>query len=300
MQIVTGAFGYIGKYITRRLLKAGVTVRTITTHLGKPNPFGPEVQAYPYNFHNPDALVKSIEGATVVYNTYWIRFEHQGHTFDQAVQNTRVLFECAKKAGVKKIVHISVTNADLNSKLPYYRGKALQEEALIDCDIPYAMIRPTLVFGKEDILVNNIAWLLRKFPVFAVFGSGEYRLQPVYVGDLADIAVESASDPDNSTIDAIGPEIYTFEQFVRTIASALKARTRLLHVPPALGIALGMMIGYGLGDVILTMDELHGLMDEKLTSSQAPNGSTGFSTWLEDHGDTLGTKYSSEIERHFY
>lgn len=181
MNVVTGAFGYIGRYIARRLLESGEAVRTITTHSDKPNPFGPAVEAFPYNFDQPDELVASLRGATALYNTYWIRFEHGGMTFQQAVRNTHTLFECARQAGVKRIIHISVTKASLESRLPYYRGKALQEQALMDSGVSYAIVRPTLVFGREDILVNNIAWLIRRFPLFPIFGCGQYKLQPVYV-----------------------------------------------------------------------------------------------------------------------
>lgn len=299
MNIVTGAFGYIGKYITRHLLEQGEAVRTITTHPDKPNPFGEAVQAFHLNFDQPNALIESLRDASTLYNTYWIRFPYSGATFEQAVQNTATLFKCAKEAGVRKIVHISVTQASVESDLPYYRGKARQEQALIDSGVPYSIVRPTLVFGKEDILVNNIGWLIRKFPVFPIFGSGNYKVQPVFVEDLARIAVISAREPGNVILDAIGPETFSFEDLVKLIAAKIKPGVRLVHISPSLGILLGRLIGFGLGDVILTRDELKGLMDELLTSSQIPNGTTRFSDWLETNGDQLGRKYSSEIKRHF-
>src|SRR6185295_13331928 len=225
--------------------------------------------------------------------------EHGGATFDQAVANTATLFQCARSAGVTKIVHISVTQASEESPLPYYRGKARQEKALIASGVPYAIVRPTLVFGVEDILVNNIAWLLRKFPVFPVFGSGQYRLQPVYVGDLAAIAVARARDSGSGIVDAVGPETYTFRDFVALMAAGIGSGARVVPVPPALGIALGKMIGIAVRDVILTTDELRGLMDSLLTSDQAPNGSTLFSAWLESNKDRIGTAYTSELGRHF-
>lgn len=296
--VVTGAFGYIGRYITRHLLQIGEPVKTITSHPDKPNPFGQALKAFPYNFDRPDELTASLSGASTLYNTYWVRFEYGGLTFRQAVQNTVTLFDCAKKAGVGMIVHISVTNASVDSALPYYAGKGLQEKALTECGLPYNIVRPTLVFGKEDILVNNITWLIRKFPVFPIFGSGSYRLQPVFVEDLAAIAVESAQSK-STTIDAIGPETFTFKAFVRLIADKIKPQVKLLHLPPAVGIAAGQLIGLGVRDVILTRDELTGLMDELLTSHQSPNGATRFSDWLESHKDELGASYSSELGRHF-
>lgn len=299
MNIVTGAFGFIGKYIARHLLEQGEAVRTITTHPQKPNPFGEAVQAFPLNFDRPDTLVENLRGASALYNTYWIRFPYGGATFAQAVQNTATLFECAREAGVRKIVHISVTQASATSDLPYYRGKARQEQALIDSGVSYSIVRPTLVFGREDILVNNIGWLIRKFPVFPIFGSGQYKVQPVFVEDLARIAVAAAREAGNVALDAIGPETMTFEELVRLIAARVKPGVRQVHVSPSLGILLGRLIGFGLGDIVLTRDELKGLMDELLTSRQVPNGTTRFSDWLDTDGDQLGRKYSSEIRRHF-
>jgi len=299
MQVVTGAFGYIGRYIARRLLLQGEHVRTITTNPDKPNPFGEEVQAYPLDFSDPQAITDALRGATTLYNTYWIRFEYGGQTFDQTVENTATLFDCALKAGVQRVVHISVTRASLDSPLAYYRGKAQQEQRLKRSGMAFSIVRPTLVFGDEDILVNNIAWLLRKFPFFPVFGDGKYRLQPVFVRDLAQIAIESAAGPPGLTVDARGPETYTFQEMVRQMANLLHPGVRLVHLPPGLGIALGRLVGYAMRDVLLTKAELDGLMTEMLTSDGPPTGETRFSDWLKTHHERLGTAYTSELGRHF-
>lgn len=299
LNVVTGSFGYIGKYITCKLLEQGEEVRTITTHPDKPNPFGNAVKAFSYNFDNPEELTNSLRGAETLYNTYWIRFEYDNQTYRQTIKNTITLFNCAKEAGIKRIVHISVTNASVNSDLPYYAGKAEQENALINSGVPYTIVRPTLVFGDEDILVNNIAWLIRKFPLFPIFGDGTYRVQPVFVKDLASIAVESSRGEKSVILDAIGPETFTFQEFVQLIASAIKPAAALIHIPPAIGILFGKLIGLILRDNILTRNELKGLMDEMLTSKQQPNGTTAFSDWLESHKEKIGSVYSSEIERHF-
>lgn len=298
--VVTGAFGYIGRYIAAELLAHGQTVRTITTHPQKSNPFGPRVQAFPFHFDDPDLLTERLAGADRLFNTYYVRFEHAGATFDEAVANTRTLFACAKRAGVSKVIHIGVTNASLDDSLPYYRGKAQQDQALRDLGVDYAILRPTLVFGAEDILVNNIAWLLRRSPIFPVFGGGQYRIQPVFVGDLAKEAVRMADLGGRQEADIIGPESFTFERFVKVIAAKIAPRTRFFHLPARLGWALGVPIGWLLGDVLLTWNELKGLMEEKLTSPAAPRGRTAFSRWLEENKDQLGTKYTSELARHFF
>lgn len=299
MDVVTGAFGYIGKYIARRLLDSGREVRTITTHTNKPNPFGQRVQAFLYNFDDPARLTESLSGCDTLYNTYWIRFPHDGQTFESALANTQTLFNCAKAAGVRRVVHISVTNCRVDSHLPYYSGKARQEEMLAASGNPHSIVRPTLVFGAEDILVNNMAWLMRKFPVFPLFGDGRYRVQPVFVEDLARIAVQQASSTKNTTIDAIGPEDYSFEEMVRAMSTAMGCRTRFVHMPPSLGLLGGRVVSLFLRDVLLTRGELQGLMEEYLTSSQQPNGETRFSDWLRQNAGTVGTRYTSEVQRHF-
>lgn len=299
MDVVTGAFGYIGRYVAKRLLEIGREVRTITTHSDKPNPFGEPVQAFPYSFDDRERLIETLSGAETLFNTYWIRFERDGQTFDSALRNTRTLFECARAAGVKRIVHISVTNASIDSRLPYYRGKAGQERILVEAAVPHSIVRPTLVFGTEDILVNNMAWLIRKFPLFPIFGSGSFRVQPVFVEDLATVVVEQASATSNVTLDAIGPETLSFEAAVQLMARVMGSKTRMVHVAPSLGLLAGRLIGLALRDDILTKDELAGLMQELLISQQPPNCPTRFSDWLGENKQTIGRRYTSEMGRHF-
>jgi len=300
IDVVTGAFGYIGRYITAQLIASGRRVKTITTHIDKPNPFGTQVIAQPYNFNDPVQLTETLYGADTLYNTYWIRFEHSGLTFDQAVENTRILFECAARAGVKKILHVSVTQASADSELPYYAGKGQQEQILERSGVSYAIVRPTLVFGKEDVLVNNIAWLIRKFPFFPIMGDGQYRLQPIFVDDLAKIAIQVAMGQDPGPRDVIGPETYTFDELVRLIAATIGRKVRFVNVSPSVGISLGKVLNLFLDDVLLTRNELRGLMQELLTSRQEINGTTRLSEWLAENRQTVGLSYTSELARHFY
>lgn len=300
MNVVTGSFGYIGKYITRELLDQGYVVNTITTHPQKPNPFGEKVKASSYNFDNPAKLTASLEGCETLFNTYWVRFNYQQWSFEQALDNTKILFNCARNAGVKKIVQISVTNPSEDDDLPYYQGKAQQEKMLRELGLHYAIVRPTLVFGKEDILVNNITWTIRNFPVVPIFGSGGYQVQPIFAEDLARIAVDLSRVPGSQTIDAVGPEVFTYESFLRLIAQELNRKIAFVYTPPAVGIFLGNLIGLFVRDVVLTKDELRGLMDNKLTSTQNPNGTTQFSEWFKSNKKLIGTKYRSELERHFF
>ena len=297
--VVTGAFGYTGRYIARRLLAAGRRVVTLTGHPHRPSPFGEAVRALPFSFQDPAALTESLRGAATLYNTYWVRFPYRGVTYQQAVEHSRVLIAAAREAGVRRIVHISITNASEASPFPYFRGKGQVERAVVESGVPYAILRPRVVFGREDILINNIAWLVRRFPVFAVPGSGAYRLQPVYVEDVAELAVEAGAREDDVVLDAVGPETYTFDELVRLIGRTVGRRVRLLHLPPWLALALSRLVGLLVRDVVLTREEMDGLMAELLVSSGLPTGRTLLSQWLQQHADTVGTRYASELARHY-
>ena len=299
LSVVTGAFGYTGKYITQRLLSMGKPVKTLTGHPNRPNPFGEQIGVAPLSFDDPVALVDNLQGAEVLYNTYWIRFTRGQVTFDKAIENTRTLIKAAEDAGVRRIVHVSITNASANSPLPYFRGKGLLEEAITSSRLSYAIVRPTVIFGNEDILINNIAWFLRRFPLFPIFGSGSYRVQPIFVEDVAEIAVSAAHQSDNVTIDATGPETFTFEGLIRLIATKVGSSARLIHVRPWLALFLSRLTGYVVRDVVLTRDEIEGLMANLLISEGPPMGQTRLSDWLEQNMGLIGVSYASELSRHY-
>jgi uncharacterized protein YbjT (DUF2867 family) len=295
--VVTGAFGYSGKYITRRLLALGHTVRSLTNSIQRPNPFGDQVQALPFNFDHPNRLVESLHGAAVLYNTYWVRFDYADFSHARAIRNSLQLFEAARQAGVKRVVHISITNPSQDSPLTYFSGKAELELALSETGLSHAILRPAVLFGKEDILINNIAWTLRHLPVFGVFGDGTYRLQPIYVDDLAALAVEQGQKQEDRVIDAIGPETFTYRQLVSTIGRLIGRPRPVISLLPSLGYAAGWLIGQLVGDVLITRDEVAGLMQDLLYTSSPPAGATRLTTWVQEHAETLGRYYASELKR---
>ncbi len=297
LHVVTGAFGYSGKYIARRLLDAGHRVRTLTNSPKRTNPFGGQVEIRPLDFERPQALVESLRGADVLYNTYWVRFNYPGFSHSVAVENTLTLFDAAKRAGVRRVVHVSITNPSLDSPLEYFRGKAQLERALIDSGLSHAILRPAVLFGYEDILVNNIAWSLRRFPVVPIFGDGRYRLCPIYVDDLAKLAVEQGSPSENRIIDAIGPETFTYRELVATVGRLIGKRRLLVRVPVSLGYLGCTMLGKLLGDVILTRAELKGLMGDLLYVDSPPAGQTRLTDWVRENADTIGVCYSNELAR---
>jgi NADH dehydrogenase len=297
LHVVTGAFGYSGRYISERLLRAGHRVRTLTNSSDREHSFEDRVEVHSFNFDHRERLASSLEGAQVLYNTYWVRFNHADFRYSQAVDNTRALFAAARRAEVSRVVHVSITNPSEDSPLEYFRGKALLERELRESGLSYAILRPAVLFGGEDILINNIAWVLRHLPIFGVFGAGHYRLQPVHVHDFADLAVAQGIERADRIIDAIGPETYSYRELVRELARIIGVRRPIVSVPPQLGYLIGWLLGKLLGDVLITRDEVEGLMQGLLATESEPAGQTKLSVWAREHADTLGRRYATELGR---
>lgn len=297
VHVVTGAFGYSGQYIARRLLERGHAVRTLTNSPERENPFGGRVEAAPYHFEEPERLVESLRGAAVLYNTYWVRFNAAQFDHAAAVENTLKLFAAARQAGVGRVVHVSITNPSEDSPLEYFRGKARLERALAESGLSYAILRPTVLFGEEDILINNIAWVLRTLPVFGVFGDGQYRVQPIFVDDLARLAVEQGQATEDALINAIGPETFTFRDLVRQIGLGIGKPRPIVSVPPRLGYWVGAAMGWIVNDVVVTREEIEGLMAGLLCVDSPPTGQTRLTDWVKQHADSLGRRYASELAR---
>jgi len=298
LHAVTGAFGFTGRYIAQRLINAGKRVRALIGR-NRPNPFGDRIEVARLQFDDFQALVDSLKGVDVLYNTYWVRFNYGETTFERAVQNSQMLIRAAEEAGVRRLVHISITNPSEDSPLPYFRGKALVERAIRNSSLSYGIIRPTVLFGEGDILLNNIAYFLRRFPIFIVPGKGDYRLQPVYVDDVAALAVEAGERMDNFALDAVGPEVFTFAELVRLIRDAVGSKAKIVHAPPSLTMLCIGVLNYFVNDIVLTREELEGLMANLLVSDQPPTCPTRFSEWLRENAEQMGLHYASELKRHF-
>ena len=296
---ITGAFSYTGKYATQLLLDRGYHLRTLTGHPDRPNPFGTALDVLPYNFDCPEQLAQSLLGSSTLINTYWVRFPHGDATFEKAVRNTQTLIDAAKNAGVRRIVHVSIANPSADSPLGYYRGKAELEKVVIDSGLSYTILRPTVIFGREDILINNIAWFIRRFPLFGIPGEGTYRVRPIYVEDMAQLMVDAVGDQPNAVIDAVGLETYTFEELVRLIARSVKRSVRLIHMPAPLAYLSTLITGWFVGDVILTWQEYRGLMANLLAPQGPSTGQMRLSEWLAANNNQVGVRYASEIARHY-
>lgn len=296
LDVVTGAFSYSGAAIARELGQAGHRVRTLTGH---PERATGDIEVRPLDFTNPGELEASLAGAHTLYNTYWVRFSRGANSHARAVANSRVLFDAAKRAGVQRIVHVSITHADARSPYPYFKGKAEVEESLKGTGVPYAILRPAVLFGGDGVLINNIAWLLRHLPVFAIGGSGDYRLRPVHVDDLARLCARQGASSENVTMDAVGPESLTFRDMVTAIRAATGSHAVMVRVPGWLLPPVSAVLGTILRDVLLTAEEYQA-MAAGLADSDAPaTGEIGLTDWVTRHGDVLGRRYASELDRHF-
>jgi NADH dehydrogenase len=302
LNVVTGAFGYTGRYIAAELIARGGRVRTLTNSLDRDNPFGDAIEVRPLHFEDPASLVESLRGAYAFHNTYWVRYDHKKGSADfgyaKAVENSRILFDCARIAGVRRIVHVSVANARAESDWGYFRGKALLEEELQTSGLSYAIVRPTVIYGRpENVLINNIAWLLRHLPVFGVFGRGEARLTPVHVEDLARICVDAADRDSDETVDAVGPDTFTYREMVEDMAGAMGLRRVILPIPDFVALGVAKVLGLFLRDIVITRHEISGLRDESMYTGTEPLGTTKFSDWLRSESDTLGRRYVNDLDR---
>lgn len=299
LHCITGAFGYSGRHLAAKLLALDERVCTLTGHPDRANPFEGQVEAMPFDFDEPGALAASLSGVNVLYNTYWVRFDYGDTTYRRAVENTKALIAAAVDAGVERFVHVSITNPHKDSPLPYFKGKAQIEEALERSGLSYAILRPTVLFGGRDVLINNIAWLLRRLPVFGVTGGGSARVQPINVDDLADLAIEQGRSRENVIVDAVGPETFTYLDLVTRIAHAVGSHARIMKMPRWLVLAAAKVLGWFLHDVVLTAEEVDGLNADLLVSDDPPTGTTKFGDWLDAHAHELGREYASELARHY-
>jgi len=300
LDVVTGAFSYSGAAIARLLLQQGRRVRTLTGHPNRAHPdLGQPIEAFPLAFDDPTALAASLTGVTTLYNTYWVRFARGRLDHEQAVANSRTLFHAARRAGVQRVVHVSITHPTIDSPYPYFRCKAFVERSLAEVGVPYAILRPAILFGGDGVLLNNIAWLLRRLPVFAVGGNGSYRIRAIHLDDLAGLAIAAGRNRDDMILDAVGPERPTFLELVAQIREAVGSRARIVKLPGPLLPVLSGALGLALRDVLLTRDEYHAMAEGLADTEGPPTGSTRLSTWLTEHGDRLGIEYANELRRHF-
>ncbi|MGH2383263.1 MAG: NAD(P)H-binding protein [Candidatus Limnocylindria bacterium] len=296
---VTGATSFTGRFIAERLVASGRRVIDLTRDPRAPHPLGELVSSAALDFDHPDRLTRTLEGVDALYNTFWIRFERGPITYRWAVERSQILLAAARRARVRRIVHISVINAAPDAPTAYFRAKAAVEDALASSSVTHAIVRPTVSFGPGDILVNNLAWTLRRLPLFGIPGDGLYPIQPVHIDDIADLAVQVGSMTEGIVVDAAGPDTFTFNEFVALVREAVGSRARIVHMPVWAALAGAGMVGLIVRDVVLTRDEVTELQSKLMVSAAPPTGRVRLASWLAEQADTLGRQWASELDRHF-
>jgi uncharacterized protein YbjT (DUF2867 family) len=296
---VTGAFGFTGRAIARQLVAQGREVITLTRRVDHADELARSIAAVKLDFGRPADLAAALEGVDTLFNTYWIRFPRGSESFERAIAQTNVLLLAARQAGVRRIVHVSVVGADGAGPTPYVRAKAIVEDAVRACELEWAIVRPTLTFGPDDILINNMAWALRRLPIYGMPGSGTYTIQPVHVDDVARICIDLSEGEAGRTVDAAGPDTMPFREMVQTVRAAIHSRSIIVAMPAWTVLAAGRLLGLFVRDVVLTPDEVRELSSSFLTSSQPPLGRIRFAEWVPANGSHLGRHWSSEVARNY-
>jgi len=296
---VTGAFGFTGRHIAERILASGRDVVTLSRRTGAGDPLAARMTVRPLDFAHPEALTAELRGVDTLYNTYWMRFPRGPAGYAGIVAESAALLAAAQGAGIRRIVHVSVVNSSPTGPTPYFQGKA-QVEALIHAThLEWAIVRPTLTYGPDDILINNLAWVLRRLPIYGMPGSGNYTVQPVHVDDVARICVEAAAGASGLTMDAAGPEVLTYRQLVDLVRRAILSRSVVVAMPTLAVLWAARVLGLAVHDVVLTRDEIRELTGSVLTSSESPRGNMRISDWIPEHAATLGRSWSSELARNY-
>ena len=296
---VTGATSYTGRFIAERLVARGRRVIDLTRDPRAPHPLGDLAVSAALDFDHADRLSRTLEGVDTLYNTFWIRFERGPITYRWAVERSQLLIAAAERAGVRRIVHLSVINAAPDAPTAYFRAKAAVEESLARSSVPHGIVRPTVTFGPADILVNNLAWTLRRLPVFGIPGDGRYPIQPIHIDDIADLAVQVGSISESVIVDAAGPDIFTFNEFVALVREAVGSRAMVVHLPVWAALAGASLIGLVVRDAVLKRDEVTELRSKLMVSAEPPTGTVRLADWLAGQTDNLGRRWASELDRHF-
>jgi len=296
---VTGATSYTGRFIAERLVTAGRSIIDLTRRPAIPHPLGESARSAQLDFAHPERLAQALDGVDTLYNTFWIRFERGPITYAWAAERCLALIVAAQRAGVRQVVHISVINAAPDAPTAYFRAKAMVEEALASSGVSHAIVRPTVTFGPGDVLLNNLAWTLRRLPVFGIPGDGRYPIQPVHIDDIADLAVSAASLPSGTIVDAAGPDTYTFGEFVALVREAIGSRAWVVPMPVGAALLAARLIGLVVRDVVLRRDEITELETGLMRSAAPPAGQIRLADWLAANADGLGRHWANELDRHF-
>ena len=259
---VFGGSGFVGKAVVQHLAKAGYRVRVAVRH---PNnalhvkPLGDlgQVQISQANLRNRNSIEAAILGADYVINLVGILYESGAQTFDKVHHKGAALIaEISADAGVKKFIHLSAIGADLESASKYARSKAAGEVSILKAYPEATIVRPSVVFGQDDLFFNKFAGLAKMFRVMPVI-CGETKMQPVYVGDIA-AAIETIigrDDTQGKTYELGGPKVFTFRALLEMVNSVTELNATMISIPIQLAYFQAFFFGM-LPNPMVTVDQL--------------------------------------------
>jgi uncharacterized protein YbjT (DUF2867 family) len=229
---VFGGTGFVGRRVVRHLRESGTTVRIVSRHRGLGEDAGIEqITADARDQHSVEAAVAGADG---VVNAISLYVEHGSDTFHSVHMETAAkIARAARQAGIRRFVQVSGIGANTASPSSYIRSRG-EGEAAVQTAFPGAVIvRPAVMFARDDAFLTTILRLLRSLPAYPIFGDGKTRLQPVYVDDVAAAIAQILRQSQNPhpVYELAGPRIYSYEELLRTIARIAGLRPVLMHVP---------------------------------------------------------------------
>lgn len=273
---VFGGSGFLGRHVVRALLKRGWRVRAAVRRpdlAGHLQPLGMVgwVQPVQANLRYRWSVDRAVEGADAVVNLVAIMTQSGRQRLDAVnVFGARAVAEATRKAGIKRLVHVSAIGADLEAGSAYARSKG-EGEAAVRETLPDAVImRPSIVFGPEDNFFNRFAGLARVMPALPLIGGGKTRFQPVFVGDVARAIADSVEGKAQSgtTYELGGPEVKTFRECLELILAAIERKRLLVPLPFPLATAAASILQL-LPKPLLTVDQVRQLRVDNVVSEAA-------------------------------
>ncbi len=274
---VIGGSGFLGRYIVKRLADAGTIVRVGVRHpehalfltsMGMPG----QIVPFATDIRDEASVRNALAGVDAVINLVGILYERGRQTFDAVhVQGAGLVARCAQEAGVGRLIHVSAIGADPASPSRYGRSKAAGESAVRTAFPGATILRPSIVIGPEDEFFNRFAQMARYSPALPLIGGGTTRVQPVYVGDVADAVTAALRDPRTAgaTFELGGPLVYTFRELMEIMLRQIGRRRWLVPVPFGLA-SFGATFLEWLPKPPLTRDQVALLRRDNTVADGAP------------------------------
>ena len=281
---VFGGTGFLGRRIVRHLRLHGFCVRVASRHPDRGHallpPDDPQLRSIKADVHDERSVAEALADAYGAVNAVSLYVEHGRETFHSVhVESAQRVAAQAQRAGVKRLIHVSGIGADSRSQSLYIRKRGEGELAVREAFADAILIRPAVMFGPDDAFLTTILKLLERLPIYPMFGNGQMRLQPVYVEDVGQAIAKLLQREQTGPImfECVGPRVYSYEEFLRTVASAAGIKPILIPVPFAAWHALAW-IAEMLPSPPITRNQVELMQVDSASSSDTPGmGELGIS-----------------------